>query len=249
MCLMLCGRLPPIDLALVHTRLVQVLHAWATRTWVKELPYHDKSMGNLTNEVMLVLLGHRCTMEWAWLRLHRASSTLDASLIELAPGIDYRKITAESFALFEQRRLRRAVTALGARRTLQALGDVLNRPARLEEYVQGQAALIRRQAQVFRGFADRAGAAASGLIAMGRLLVLAQAAIVVGVAASAWWATTASQWMGPWLAGVGGATTPHDVRPLVAVLLVDAWIWFALTRVRTALGDGRVYLHRQAVAS
>lgn len=249
MCLMLCGRLPAIDLAPVHARLVQVLHAWATRTWVKALPYHDKSMGNLTNEVMLVLLGYRCTMEWAWLRLHRASSTLDASLIELAPGIDYRKITAESFALFERRRLERVFTAWGTRRTLMAVGNMLNRPARIQDYVQSQAALIRRHARAFRGFADRASATVSGLVGLGRLVVLAQAAMVVAVAASAWWTTTVSQWIGQGLESAGGAAVTADGRAIVFILLIDAWIWFALTRVRKALGDGRVYLHRQVVAS
>ena len=45
---------------------------WATRTLVRELPYHDKSLDNATINVVTILVGYRCTMEWAWLRIHRA---------------------------------------------------------------------------------------------------------------------------------------------------------------------------------
>jgi ubiquinone biosynthesis protein len=248
MCLMLCASLPPIDLGAIHARLVQVLHAWATRTWVKELPYHDKSMDNLTMEVMQVLLGYRCTMEWAWLRLHRASSTLDASLMELSPGIDYRKTTARTFVMAERRRLNRGLTPATARRTLKAATDLTARPARVEEYVTSQTALIRRQAQVFRGVADRVSAAMAALTAIGRLLILAHLAVVVGAAATAW-TTGESTWIARLIGGPAGGLAEPDPRPLVAMLAVDAWLWFALARVRRAIGAGRVPLHQKVVAA
>lgn len=245
MSLMLCGRLPAIDLSMVHARLTRTMQSWATRTWVRELPFHDKSMGNLTNEVMQVLLGGRCTMEWAWLRLHRASSTLDASLMELAPGIDYRKITAQSFARFERRRLRLAVTALGRRRAVLALDAIGRRPEALAEYMNAQTALIRRQVQVFRGVSQRAAAAITGLVAIGRLAVLAQAGVTVGLAASGWWAVT-NPAFADWLRGPG---TGPELRPLLFVLAVDVWLWFALARLRRAVGDGQIYLHQRTAAS
>ena len=61
--LMMAAGLPPIDLALIHTQLTRTLQSWAARTWVKDLPFHDKSMDNLTMEMMNVLLRFRCTME------------------------------------------------------------------------------------------------------------------------------------------------------------------------------------------
>ena len=105
LCLTLCASLPAIDIQLLRERLIRTIQWWAARTLVQQLPFHDKSMDNLTIEVMRVLLGFRCTMEWAWLRLHRASSTLDASLIELSPGINYRKVTAQYFVKADRRRL------------------------------------------------------------------------------------------------------------------------------------------------
>ena len=244
MCLMLCASLPPIDLALVHTKLMNVMHSWAKRTLVPELPFHDKSMGNLTTLIMQVLLGYRCTMEWAWLRMHRAGATLDASLIELAPGIDYRKITARVFARAEARRIGSLVSRVGVRRSLGAAVEALQQPARLEEYVFTQAGLIRRQVQVFRGFTDAAGAALTTMVNLGKVVVLAQAAILLAMGFGAFI-------MAPVVA-FGSMVSPgafaFDARPIAVGLLLDVWLWMALTRLRDAIGDGRTQLHRQAAA-
>lgn len=249
MCLMLCANLPPIDLGLVHGRLVHVIRAWAAGTWVKQLPYHDKSVGRLTLDVMQVLLGYRCTMEWSWLRLHRASATLDASLIELAPGIDYRKLTARTFAAIERRRLQRAVGAMGVRRTMAAVQEALERPARLRDYVAAQEALIRRQVQVFRGLADTTGTAISTVVGLGRLAVLVQAGVAIAVVVSASGSAMISAWLTRWLGGVTLEATSADPRPLLAVLLLDVWLWCALVRIGRAVGGDRAYHHRQAVTA
>lgn len=249
MCLMLCASLPQIDLGLVHARLVQVLHSWATRTWVRELAYHDKSIENLTMAVMQVLLGHRCTMQWAWLRLHRASSTLDASLIELSPGIDYRKATARTFAGVERRRLDRVVSMAAARRAALAARGAVDRPERLKEYVSTQTALIRRQVQVFRGITDRASLAARTLVGLTRILVAAQAAVLVGAAGAAWWTAAGHATFVRWAGRLLGEAAAPDLRPLLVVLFVDVWLFLALTRVQNAIGDDTISLHRQSVAT
>jgi hypothetical protein len=244
MCLMLCASLPAIDLALVHTKVTHVMHSWAKRTLVPELPFHDKSMGNLTMLIMQVLLGYRCTMEWAWLRLHRASSTLDASLIELAPGIDYRKITARVFVRAEARRIDTLVSRVGVRRSLGAAAEALQQPARLEEYVFTQAGLIRRQVQVFRGFTDAAGALLTTMVNLGKVLVLAQASILLAMGFGAFFMTPVVAFAS--MVAPGALT--FDARPLAAGLLLDVWLWMALTRLRDAIGGGRTQLHRQAAA-
>lgn len=245
MCLMLCASLPPIDLALVHARVTSVMHSWANRTLVRELPFHDKSMGNLTMLIMQVLLGYRCTMEWAWLRLHRASSTLDASLIELAPGIDYRKVTARVFARAETRRIERLVSAVGVRRSLQAAAATLQRPADAEEYVTAQAGMIRRQVQVFRGFTDAASTMLNTMVTLGKVVVFAQAAALLAATAGTIFITSQAAIAGGLFPA---ATGTLDLRPIAVALLVDAWLWMALTRLRQAVGDGHTQLHRQAAA-
>ena len=245
MCLMLCASLPQIDLALVHTKVTSVMHSWAKRALVPELPFHDKSMGNLTMLIMQVLLGYRCTMEWGWLRLHRASSTLDASLIELAPGINYRKVTARFFAKAEARRIHRLVSAAGARRSLRAAVEALQQPAIAEEYVAAQAGLIRRQVQVFRGFTDAAGAALMTLVNLGKLVVLTQVAILLAVVMGRMFTTPLAP---PLMNAIPSRALELDSRAIFLALAISAWLWMALTRLRQAIGDGSTQLHRQAAA-
>lgn len=247
MCFMLCASLPPIDLAAVHHKIVSVMQAWANRTWVRQLAFHDKSMGNLTMQIMQVLLGHRCTMEWAWLRLHRASSTLDASIIELAPGIDYRKITSAVFARAAHRRLQAIVSRLGARRATMAAVEALQQPARLQDYVALQASLIRRQVQVFRGFAGLAGSTLVSAVNVGRLILLLQVGVVLAAAAaaSASGVVDAGARVTQWLGSLAAEAIAGDPRPLLVILGIDVWIWCALSRLRRSIGDGTVQLHRQ----
>jgi ubiquinone biosynthesis protein len=243
LCLMLCASLPPIDLGHIHERLTRVLQSWATRSWIKALPFHEKSMDNLTLEVMLVLLGDGCTMDWAWLRLHRASSTLDASLIELHPGIDYRKVTAQYFRKAEARRLRRAVDAMGIRRTLSILQDALEVPPRLQEYAALQSTLIRREVKVFQGIVGRTTASLSTILSLSRMLVLVQAATTT-VAAAATGVTVFGPVVSGWLGDLPLRVPTSDPRSLVAVLVVDAWLWLALARVHHAVGGDRIAPHR-----
>jgi hypothetical protein len=200
-------------------------------------------MDNLTLEVMLVLLGGGCTMDWAWLRLHRASSTLDASLIELHPGIDYRKVTAQYFRKADARRLRRAVDRMGVRRTLAIVNEALDLPARLEEYVALQAALIRREVKVFQSIVDRTTASLSTILSLSRTLVLVQA-VTTMVAAAATGMTIVGPAVSRWLGDLPLRVPVSDPRSLVAVLVIDAWIWLALARLHHIVGPDRVAPHR-----
>ena len=94
LCFMLCSVLPNFDIEEVKEKLIRVIRAWATRTLVKQLPYHAKSIDNATIEIMRVLIGYKCAMDWAWLRIHRATSTLDASLIHLYLDVNYTIVPA-----------------------------------------------------------------------------------------------------------------------------------------------------------
>ena len=248
LCLMLCASLPPMDLGHIHEKLTRVLQSWAQRSWVKELPFHEKSMDNLTLEVMLVLLGDGCTMDWAWLRLHRASSTLDASLIELHPGIDYRKVTAQYFRKAEVRRLRRAVDVMGLRRAAVIVTQALDVPQRLHDYAALQGTLIRRHVTVFQGIVDRTTASLSTILAISRGLVVAQAATTF-VAAAATGITVFGPAVSRWLGDLPLRVPTSDPRALVAVLVVDVWMWLSLSRLHRIVGGNRIARHQQMVTA
>lgn len=158
LCLMLTASLPNIDTEEVKEKIVQALRAWATRTLVRELPYHDKSLDNATINVVTILVGYRCTMEWAWLRIHRALTTLDTSLIYLYPDVNYTRMLQRYFRSAERRRLKEMIGPEMVRRSINAYGVGLDIQDRVNEYTLFQGTLVRRHAQVFRGATSKVAA-------------------------------------------------------------------------------------------
>jgi ubiquinone biosynthesis protein len=245
MCLMMCASLPTIDIEVVRERCVNVIRSWSARTMVKELPFHDKSFDNVTIELMKVLLGYRCTMEWAFLRIHRASSTLDASLIELHPGINYRRVTEGYFEQAGRRRAAAVVSAVGAKRAATAVGKGFDIQARMHDYVFFQSEAIRRHAQVFQATSNRyAGAiAAALLLAQGSVIALALLTLALGI--------MPAESIAARLPFIGaGASLPPLGWPVVLMLLaIDARVWYTLSRLRQALQNPDVGVHRQVAAT
>ena len=158
LCLMLTASLPNIDTEEVKEKLVQALRAWATRTLVRELPYHDKSLDNATIHVVTILVAYRCTMEWAWLRIHRALTTLDTSLIYLYGDVNYTRMLQRYFRAAERRRLKAMLGSEMVRRSLNAYATSLDIQDRVNDYTLFQGTLVRRHAQVFRGATGKVAA-------------------------------------------------------------------------------------------
>ena len=249
MCLMLCASLPPIDIQLLRERLVRTIRSWASRTFVRELPYHDKSMDNLTLEVMKVLLGFRCTMEWGWLRLHRASSTLDASLIELFPGIDYRKVTAQYFAKADRRRVKSLLTGDAARRGVASIEKAFDIQTRLRDYSMLQASLIRRHAQSFRAVTGKAEAVLAAIADALMAVVIGQALIVLALFLRWWAAGGLERLVGPQLSALAGRLPAVEPQLGALILIVDAWFFASLWFLRREVARRDVNISRATVAT
>ena len=66
---------------------------------------------------------------------------------------------------------------------------------------------------------------------------------------ASWRATGAGTALAQWLSHFTVALPAGDPRPLVAVILVDAWLWFAFARVGRAMGDNAMVQHRHRVAA
>jgi ubiquinone biosynthesis protein len=246
MALLLCARLPVVDPQIVREHLVRVFRGWNSRTLVRALPYRDRSLNTLTLEVMGVLLGFRCHMAWAWLRLHRAIATLDASLIHLHPRIDYRRIMARYLAEADRRRRRRILTPATARRALTAVARLPDVQDRVRDYVTFQTRSIRRQAQRFRGVARRVSGATAALLGIAALAVLLQTAaalaLVVRTAAGASLDAAIGSQLSAWLAGLPRL----EPQAGTLVLLLDAWVLFGIHRLRRELTRRDVDLRRHA---
>jgi ubiquinone biosynthesis protein len=172
--LLLCAELSPsIDFEAVKEQLVRAMRGWAARTYVKDIPYHLKSVDHASVESARILTRFKVTPDWAFLRIRRAMSTLDASLMHLYPEANYPELTREYFKKAE----RRALRPLGRRRTLvQFLGNLAHAneiPQAYYEYQLFTNTIRRRQAQVFQGATSKLShffSVLCGRLAIGLLL-------------------------------------------------------------------------------
>jgi ubiquinone biosynthesis protein len=176
--LMLTASLPNnLDVDNVKEDLVRTLRSWATRTLVKQLPYHDKSMDNVTIELVRILVGCRCTMEWGWLRIHRALTTLDTSLVYLYHDVNYTRMLQQYFERAERRKLRALLKSALPLRALGSYDTQLHIQDRMNEYTIFQGELVRRHAQVFRGSISKISATMRAVVQL-LWAVLALAGVV-----------------------------------------------------------------------
>jgi predicted unusual protein kinase regulating ubiquinone biosynthesis (AarF/ABC1/UbiB family) len=200
--LLLTASLPnDLDVDQVKEDLVRELRSWATRTLVKQLPYHAKSMDNITIKLMRIPVESRCTMEWGWLRIHRALTTLDTSLVYLYGDVNYTRMLQQYFRKAERRKLQASLNSSLPMRALANSETLFGILDRFNEYTLFQSILVRRQSQVFRGTVNKISAvlragtqllsAATALAGLFGLLVFVDQRAGV----------TLLDWLGPQLSG------------------------------------------------
>lgn len=219
-----------LDVDQVKEDLVRALRSWATRTLVSQLPYHEKSMDNVTIEIVRILVGCRCTMEWGWLRIHRALTTLDTSLVYLYRDVNYTRMLQSYFERAERRRLR---AMFKSTLPLQALGSVdtqLRIQERLNEYTMFQSTLVRRHAQVFRGSMSKISAVARAVVQLLSALITLTGVVGAVVFVDQHVGFELVDWMGPQISGWLRGMPTLDFS--VWMLLVVAYIYFFATLIK-----------------
>jgi len=235
LCLLLTASLPNIDTDQAKDELVGALRAWATRTLVRELPYHDKSLDNATIQVVKILVAYRCTMEWAWLRIHRALTTLDTSLIYLYPNVNYTRMLQRYFQKAEQRRIQAILSTQMVRRSINSYATALDIQDRVNDYTLFQGILVRRHAQVFRGATTKVAAiwgTFTELIWMavaiagtgGLLLYLSQRGAI-----------SLERWFGPQVAATLRQVPPFDPSMWIIILVLYVYMVRTLVKLRRRL--------------
>ncbi len=74
--------------------LVRVMTNWAARTPIKTLPFVQKSIGQLSIDLMTVIRTSGGAMDWAWLKITRAYSTVEMTVGALWSAVDHvRELT------------------------------------------------------------------------------------------------------------------------------------------------------------
>lgn len=121
----------------LQRRLVVVMQQWAARTSIQTLPYRVKSINALTQALMVEVLRSHGAMQWAWLRLQRALSSLDGTIEALWPTVD---VVAVADRYLRQAAQRTPCQVLSVPGTVQTIVDIVER---LDEYTRIETASLR----------------------------------------------------------------------------------------------------------
>lgn len=82
---------------MLRRRLMRAMQAWVERTDVRALPFHQRSIGALSEDLMRVVLDSRGSLQWAWFRLTRAWAAIEGTLGVLWPSVNYMRETGRFF--------------------------------------------------------------------------------------------------------------------------------------------------------
>jgi hypothetical protein len=205
-------------------------------------------MDNVTIELVRILVGCRCTMEWGWLRIHRALTTLDTSLVYLYPDVNYTRMLQQYFARAERRRLRALLTAGLPLRILSGYDTQLNIQDRVGEYTLFQGELVRRHAQVFRGSISKVSAVMRAIVQLfGAAIALAGIAGAI-VFADQRYGLPAPGVLGPQLTAWIRRIPVLDSSVWIALLLVYTYFVATLLKLRNRLRHREAGSHEKVAA-
>ena len=242
---MLCAILPVIDIELVKEKVIRALRAWATRTLVRELPYDERSIDHATAEVVRVLFRHKCTMEWSWLRIHRAMTVLDRSLAHLNPQLNHTK---EALRHFRRANRRSLAELAGPGLYTRALGSVrtaMDIQERINEYTMFQGSLIRRHAQVFQGATNKFADTIAALVGVVALATLVPGVLLVAIFLDQRFPGAMGRVLGTQVMALLAQAPRLDGRVVLALLVADAYFFVIFGRLKGRLRQKDVRGHER----
>jgi ubiquinone biosynthesis protein len=245
---MLCALLPVIDIELAKEKVVRALRAWATRTPVRELSYDVRSIDHATTEVVRVLFNYKCTMEWAWLRIHRTMSMLDISLARLWPNMSHTKQAARYFRRANQRSLSEMVGPTLHARTLASMRTAMDIQDRINENTMYQSSLIRRHAQTFQGATNKFADTFAAFVGVLAVVVLVPGLVLVAVLLGQRNPELTHTLFGPQVMGLISRLPDFDARVAAALLLADLYFFVTFQRLKNRLRQKDVRQHERVAA-
>jgi len=161
---LICPSLPNKDrLADARDEIVRLYREFDSMCKIKEMPYHQKSANRISGEVSNVCAKFGMPFPWDFLRVSRAGTTLDASLMFLIPDVNFMKLVQE-YVEGERERAQKKTRNRGAvRLQLANLAEQTAMVSKLGEnfYLEGE--YVRQRALSFEGYISKAANLGAGL--------------------------------------------------------------------------------------
>lgn len=161
--LLLCPELPVIDVTSLKERMMRCFRAWDSRSELKRMPLHEKSLASLYGELSKILYSYGINLSQTFMKLGYTLSTLDDSLCLLIPNMNYSRLFRRHFQGASLRSLRETLD----RRSI--MEGVIGLKESLTEYQQILGTMLRRGALVFQGGTTKLSDAMATLFRMFRL--------------------------------------------------------------------------------
>lgn len=127
------------DVKNLRRDLVRTYRDWEGRTHLTGVGYHERSLGAAGAEAGRIMTRYRVTLSWAFMRINRTWTTMDASLSYLIPQANYIRLFSGYFEAARRRHM-------APRRVLKGVVSTVGRIAsRVDEYNMALEHLVRRQ--------------------------------------------------------------------------------------------------------
>ncbi|MCP4219681.1 MAG: AarF/ABC1/UbiB kinase family protein [bacterium] len=168
--LMIMPEMPSANLVPVKEELQRRLHAWDNRCRVKELPYKEKSASSVSDEMTRIMARFGVTINWAFFKVLRGWTTMDASLRELTPRSDLPRLMQEYMVERRKREFKAVIRQIPG--DVLKLQNLIDYPVEFSETAIYRGAAVRRLAQVFEGTATRVSRLAAVFFELGAAFCL-----------------------------------------------------------------------------
>jgi ubiquinone biosynthesis protein len=177
--LFLAAELPVVEITEVRSRLIRAFRTWETRTHVPVVPFREKSITCLLQELNAITFHYKFASQWSLSKLARTWANLDASLEHLWPEINYLRQMRKYFRQAtrrDDRKFYRSNTNIA-----RNLAEAAEFPKRMSQYELFRQTIVRRQAQVFQGSTNRIGYIVSAMLGWVALTLLLTGTFVATV--------------------------------------------------------------------
>jgi len=196
--------IPATDLSDLKEKFILILQKWQDRSKIRDLPYKEKNISAINDDLLGVLGEYRITMTWSVLRFLRASTTLDAAVRELIPEISVPKLLKQYFRGRSKRQSQKLLPPNQAF-DINNIPALVKTPISINESMVFRGSVVRRLALVFKDSSDRIADSLNSVLSfISGLLRLGGLCLLLGLSAqydAPWLLPLLDEW---WLAPLNG---------------------------------------------